>query len=45
MDYRKLLLQRKIEVSMTESIDPRDNAISERLNGIMKEEYLNRYKP
>ena len=30
---------------MTESGDPRDNAIAERLNGIIKNEYLFKYKP
>ena len=30
---------------MTESGDPRDNAIAERLNGIIKNEYLFNYKP
>ena len=29
---------------MTESGDPRDNAIAERINGIIKDEYLNHYE-
>jgi putative transposase len=29
---------------MTESGNPLDNAIAERINGILKEEYLNHYK-
>lgn len=45
MDYIKLLHQREIQVSMTENGDPKENAIAERLNGIIKEEYLRRYKP
>lgn len=44
-DYIKLLHQRSIKVSMTENGDPKENAIAERLNGIIKEEYLLRYKP
>lgn len=45
MDYVKLLHQNNIKISMTESGDPRDNAIAERINGIIKNEYLFRYKP
>jgi transposase InsO family protein len=45
MDYIKLLHKRDIKISMTENGDPKENAIAERLNGIIKEEYLNRYKP
>ncbi len=45
MDYVKLLHQNNIKISMTESGDPRDNAIAERLNGIIKNEYLFKYKP
>ena len=45
MNYIKLLHQRQIKVSMTENGDPKENAIAERLNGIIKEEYLLRYKP
>lgn len=45
MDYIKLLHQREIKISMTENGDPKENAIAERLNGIIKQEYLNRYKP
>ena len=29
---------------MTENGDPRENAIAERLNGIIKEEYIDNYK-
>lgn len=45
MDYVKLLHKHHIQISMTESGDPRDNAIAERLNGIIKNEYLKKYKP
>lgn len=38
--YVKLLNKRNIQISMTESGDPLDNAIAERINGIIKEEYL-----
>ena len=42
--YVKLLQDNNIKVSMTESGDPLENAIAERVNGIIKEEYLNFYK-
>lgn len=45
MDYVKLQYQNNIKISMTENGDPRDNAIAERLNGIIKNEYLFKYKP
>ena len=38
--YVELLKSKGIQISMTESGDPRENAIAERLNGIMKDEYL-----
>ncbi len=38
--YVKLLQDYKIKISMTETGDPRDNPVAERVNGIMKEEYL-----
>lgn len=38
--YVKLLLSKGIAISMTESGDPLDNAIAERINGIIKGEYL-----
>jgi putative transposase len=38
--YVKLLLDRGIQISMTESGDPLENAVAERVNGIIKEEYL-----
>jgi transposase InsO family protein len=41
--YVKLLLEYKIEISMTENGDPLENAIAERVNGIIKDEYLGNY--
>ena len=41
--YVKLLQDYKIKISMTENGDPRENAIAERVNGIIKEEYLQHY--
>lgn len=42
--YVNLLLQHKIRISMTESSDPLENAIAERINGIIKNEYLDCYQ-
>jgi putative transposase len=42
--YIKLLEEYKIEISMTENGDPLENAIAERVNGIIKEEYLAYYQ-
>lgn len=39
-EYVKLLQDYDIKISMTENGDPRENAIAERVNGILKEEYL-----
>jgi putative transposase len=44
-DYVKLLQDNDIIISMTENGDPLENAIAERVNGIMKEEFLNHYSP
>lgn len=41
--YVKLLQDNKINISMTENGDPLENAIAERVNGIIKEEYLQDY--
>ena len=41
--YVKLLQDKAVEISMTESGDPLDNAIAERINGILKGEYLECY--
>lgn len=43
-EYVKLLRNNNIEISMTENGDPLENAIAERVNGIIKEEYLNDYQ-
>ena len=39
-EYIDLLKSYNIQVSMTESGDPKDNAIAERVNGIIKNELL-----
>ena len=41
--YVKLLQDYNIRVSMTENGDPLENAIAERVNGIIKGEYLDTY--
>jgi len=41
--YVRLLKNHNIKISMTENGDPLENAIAERVNGIIKEEYLNDY--
>jgi transposase InsO family protein len=38
--YVELLQQNRIAISMTQSGDPRDNALAERVNGILKDELL-----
>lgn len=38
--YTRLLKAYGINISMTQTGDPRDNAIAERVNGILKHEYL-----
>lgn len=40
-DYVKVLTANHIHISMTESGDPLENAIAERVNGILKTEWLN----
>ena len=42
--YVKLLQDYDIRISMTENGDPLENAMAERINGIMKEEYLETYQ-
>lgn len=42
--YVKLLQDNGIKISMTENGDPLENAIAERVNGIIKEEYLSNYQ-
>lgn len=39
--YVSTLQAKDIRISMTENGDPLDNAIAERVNGILKEEWLN----
>jgi len=39
-DYQHILKKKKIIPSMTESYDPYANAIAERVNGILKQEFL-----
>lgn len=43
-EYIKILNKHHIQISMTENGDPLENAIAERLNGIIKEEYLEHYQ-
>jgi transposase InsO family protein len=42
--YVKLLQQNNIQISMTENGDPLENAVAERINGILKGEYLKHYR-
>ena len=42
--YVKLLQDYDIKISMTENGDPLENAIAERINGIIKDEYLDTYQ-
>jgi putative transposase len=44
-NYVKLLQDNDIQISMTENGDPLENAVAERMNGILKEEYLKHDKP
>ena len=39
-DYVKILEDKNVKISMTENGDPLENAIAERVNGILKEELL-----
>ncbi len=41
--YVKLLQNKNIQISMTENGNPLENAIAERVNGILKNEYLKYY--
>ena len=43
-DYVKILQDHDIQISMTENGDPLENAIAERINGIIKDEYLDCYQ-
>ena len=42
-EYVSLLHQNDIQISMTESGDPLENPIAERINGILKNEYLHHF--
>lgn len=43
-EYVKLLQDNQIAISMTENGDPLENALAERINGIVKGEYLDCYQ-
>jgi transposase InsO family protein len=43
--YVNMLVRGKIQISMTQSGNPRENAIAERINGILKTEWLYDNKP
>ncbi len=43
LDYVDLLNQNNIKISMTENGDPLENPVAERINGILKDEYLRHY--
>lgn len=40
-EYVKILEKNHFQISMTENSDPRENAMAERVNGILKDEWLN----
>jgi transposase InsO family protein len=44
-DYVNMLTRKNIQISMTESGDPRENAMAERINGILKTEWIYDNKP
>ena len=39
-EYQKILTSKKVKCSMTESYDPYTNAVAERVNGILKQEFM-----
>lgn len=39
-EYQALLIKNNIKCSMTEAYDPYENAVAERVNGILKQEFL-----
>jgi putative transposase len=43
-EYVSLLKQNAIQISMTENGDPLENPVAERVNGIIKQEYLSHYQ-
>lgn len=42
--YVNKLKENRVQISMTENGDPRENAVAERVNGIVKGEYLDAYR-
>jgi len=42
--YQKTLAKKKINCSMTEKYDPYQNAVAERINGILKQEFISHLK-
>lgn len=38
-EYQKILIRHKIKCSMTQNSDPYENAVAERVNGILKQEF------
>ena len=42
--YQKTLQKKKINCSMTEKYDPYQNAVAERINGILKQEFISHLK-
>jgi transposase InsO family protein len=42
-DYTNCLKENNIQISMTENGDPLENPVAERINGILKDEYLRHY--
>ena len=43
-DYQDLLSDLKLSCSMTESYDPYANAVAERINGVLKQEFIAKFK-
>jgi putative transposase len=43
-EYVNLLKKHNIKISMTESGDPLENPLAERINGIIKQEYINHFE-
>lgn len=43
--YVRVLKRHNIQISMTEAKDPRENAYAERINGIIKNEFIKQLKP
>lgn len=39
-DYQKVLIRNDIKCSMTQNSDPYENAVAERINGILKQEFM-----